>query len=103
MANTVEICKVTHADPRCAASCVSTTIAVRPHYCVILIIMFMCMLACTDSPDVAREIQPQQKKSAICTCEIFHGSKLYNLSMLHSQQTHRKVRKLWSTRIRRWS
>ncbi len=29
VANTTEITNVTHADPRCAASCVATTTAVR--------------------------------------------------------------------------
>ena len=31
VANTTEICNVTHADPRCAASCIAVTTAVSVH------------------------------------------------------------------------
>ena len=32
--NTEEICKTTHADPRCLASCIAVTTAVSNNYCI---------------------------------------------------------------------
>ncbi len=102
MANTVEICKVTHADPRCAASCVTTTMAVRPHnYCEI--IMLKCMLV-----QIAQMLQgkfnPNKKDqlSALVKSSIEVSSTIF-YALDYTQQSHRRVRKLWSTLIRRWS